>query len=138
MTLSELLGELSGVAPLLEGAVGASEVVVAIAWATVDLERTREQAGITVDETRHDEILGGVASIVTGGSVSVVVIEPDTEGRAAAFLARHGEGVCAVYVEKLNVDGSQRLTALGRNGRLRPIHERWGPFVIELRAADRA
>jgi len=35
---------------------------------------------------------------VAAASPLLVVLEPDTEGRLAASLARHGEGVAAIYV----------------------------------------
>ena len=59
-----------------------------------------------------------------------LVLEPDTEARLAAALARHGEGLCVAYVEGTGPGGMVRPTALGVPGRLRPHARPWGPFVI--------
>jgi hypothetical protein len=103
--------------PALRGAT-----LEAIGWATVELER----AGIELSEALpagaewrpgpRDEHLGartwvGASVALPAGAGSelsaasgaaavptVVLLEPDTEGRLAAFLARHGEGVAAVYI----------------------------------------
>lgn len=39
-----------------------------------------------------------MAALGIAPRVALVVLEPDTEGRLAAFLARHGEGVGVAYV----------------------------------------
>jgi len=55
---------------------------------------------------------------------TLLLMEPDTEGRLAAFLARHGEGLAAVYLAGSGLavaragSGRPGLTALGRSGRL--------------------
>ena len=88
--------------PVLEGAT-----LVAIGWATVEIERGEKEleaavgaGGSWVDAPR-DALLGARAAIYRLGEVVgplLVLLEPDTEGRLAASLARHGEGVAAVYV----------------------------------------
>ena len=52
----------------------------------------------------------------------LVVLEPDTEGRLAATLARHDEGLAVVYLG----------TGPYRAGRLRSDGRLWGPHVIAL------
>ncbi len=89
-------------APDLEGAR-----LVGIGWATVDIERAQAELGAAISddgswvEAPRDALLGARSAVsrpgVPGGPVAVV-LEPDTEGRLAAFLARHGEGIGAVYV----------------------------------------
>lgn len=132
------------------------ERLVAIAWATVDLARTLEgleaSSGVASSEVAaRDVVLGGRASVLGRAGPAIVVIEPDSEGRIAAYLARHGEGIGAVYVAVAARDGRPDVarrpsdrsvhaavgpTALGVDGRLRAPAGRWGPFVIELDAAD--
>jgi len=68
-------------------------------WATVDLDRAEEEVGkaVTVDlrfaDADRSRLLGGRCrrALMPGGEW-IVLLEPDTEGRLAAFLARHGEG----------------------------------------------
>ena len=88
---------------------------VAVIWATVDLERVVHDLGL--ESTRaaaavDDPLLGGRALLLTepvpeaagavvgglAGSSRIVLAEPSTEGRLAAFLARHGEGPAGRYV----------------------------------------
>jgi hypothetical protein len=80
--------------------------IVALGWATVDLDAVR--ARIEADSApgifataRRDEHLGGRTAIHRPGSASgepiEVLLEPDTEGRLAASLARHGEGFTAIW-----------------------------------------
>gem|GEM_PF-1728176 len=81
--------------------------VVAVGWATVDLDRavselTRDlglPAG-SFTEAVESEALGArgrLAPAATDGEMAVVILEPSTEGRLAAFLARHGEGPAATW-----------------------------------------
>ncbi len=82
---------------------------LAIGWATVELDRaTRELAralGIRGDQAfraaPRSVALGGACRIAPGvlpDGGSLVVIEPDTEGRLAGSLARLGEGPVAVWI----------------------------------------
>lgn len=81
---------------------------LAVGWATVELDRAEREVA---------ESLGGgvrfrpaVGSLLLGASCRVavprvrsepwvVLLEPSTEGRVAASLARHGEGWLAVWFE---------------------------------------
>jgi hypothetical protein len=82
----------------------------AIGWATVELDRAERELGYAlglppaeaarwVPGTR-EVALGAAARIGPrlGEGPLLILLEPDTEGRLAATLARHGEGVAAVYV----------------------------------------
>ena len=130
-----------------------------IGWATVELERAAEdltaafvQAGMPepawIPAQRHD-LLGASAWVSrewwpTWGAEeppAIVLLEPDTEGRLAATLARFGEGVGAVYVAPLPHEPPNRVDAarLGRPaagplgaGRLVLARPAWGPNVIVL------
>jgi hypothetical protein len=68
---------------------------------------------------------GRVAPAAIDGETAVVILEPSTEGRLAAFLARHGEGPAAiwfladggaigeVWVDRLGPFGPERLAPGG-------------------------
>ena len=88
--------------PALEGAT-----LVAIGWATVEIERAKRELEAAIgdggswSEAPRDALLGARAAMYRSSAAErtlVVVLEPDTEGRLAASLARHGEGVGAAYV----------------------------------------
>jgi hypothetical protein len=102
--------------------------LTAILWATVELERAERELGVALavplrsEAAARDPDLGAtVQSSRPFGpppEPSLLLVEPDTEGRLAALLARHGEGVLAVDVE---VDGRIRRLEVtsGRGGRPR-------------------
>ncbi len=129
---------MTGLASLVRGLAAIrgsrSPRLVAVGWATVDLERTLDGLGVSHRPSIVDEpLLGARGSRVDAGPVAVIVLEPSTEGRLAAALARRGEGICALYVEAAEVPGpADRGTALGLPGRLLPHDHPWGPFVIEV------
>ena len=76
-------------------------------WATVDLDRAVREldaAGASRDgfePADRSEALGARCLLgrAAGGQRWIVVLEPDTEGRTAAFLARNGEGWAATWLE---------------------------------------
>lgn len=80
--------------------------VVAIGWATVDSGRAErefsEALGVRLDVAPGARLrgLGARASsahpFVDGPEL--LFLEPDREGRLAAFLARHGEGIAMIVV----------------------------------------
>jgi hypothetical protein len=89
------------VAPELAG-----HPIVALGWATVDLDAVRRRieadAGFgAFDLAPRDEHLGARSAVHRPGPASgepiEVLLEPDTEGRLAASLARHGEGFAAIW-----------------------------------------
>ena len=108
---------------------------MAVGWATVDLERavselTRDLAlpADSFTEAVDSVTLGArgrVAPAAIDGETAVVILEPSTEGRLAAFLARHGEGPAAiwfladggaigeVWVDRLGPFGPERLAPGG-------------------------
>lgn len=121
-----------------------------IGWATVELERGAEELFEALKEAgmpepnwapaSRDAVLGGSAWVAGGddGRPAIVLLEPDTEGRLAATLARFGEGVAAVYLEATG-DGVVEPARVGRSsagplGRSRIILARpaWGPHVIVM------
>jgi hypothetical protein len=75
--------------------------VIALGWATVDTERAIAEHGeLGPFERAADEtILGGTCAV--GGQAAAVrftILEPNTEGRLAATLARHDEGPAVLWV----------------------------------------
>jgi len=81
---------------------------IAVGWATVELDRAaRELAGVLVDGT---DLVDGPASLILGArtrlgrtraddgrEIWLAILEPETEGRLAATLARTGEGWAATW-----------------------------------------
>jgi hypothetical protein len=91
--------------PALKGAT-----IVAIGWATIEIERAERELEAAIGDggpwaaAPRDALLGARAAVyrpIAVGHPLVVVLEADTEGRLAASLARHGEGVAATYVTAL-------------------------------------
>lgn len=109
---------------------------VAIGWATVDLDRAVEQlvpilpAGAVFRGADRSIALGAacrVADKVPHDWPVIVLLEPDTEGRLAATLARSGEGWAA---EWSRAAGSSRVAASPvRSGPLGPERLRLGDPV---------
>jgi hypothetical protein len=88
---------------------------IAVGWATVELERAvAELADRLVPGTAFrpapDSVLLGARCLVgdladpVDGATRMVLLEPATEGRLAATLARHDEGWCASWVEATDAD----------------------------------
>lgn len=138
--------------------------IVGIGWATVELERAAEElsaafvrAGMPQPAwvpAPRDDLLGATAWVShewwpTWGNddpPAVVLLEPDTEGRLAATLARHGQGVGAIYVRARPSDPPTRIdpVRIGRplpgplgRGRLVLARPTWGPHVVVLDRAPR-
>ena len=128
-----------------------------IGWATVELERGAEELAaafrrIGLPEPRwspgqRDELLGSTAWVSREAwpaegmdqAPALVLLEPDTEGRLAATLARFDEGVAAAYLAPQGGASTVDPARLGRssagplgNGRLVLARPAWGPNVIVL------
>jgi hypothetical protein len=81
---------------------------IARGWATVDLDRARVELSefLRVDaafEPVARSVALGARCARAGAAATdegdwIVLLEPDTEGRIAASLARHGEGWAATWV----------------------------------------
>ena len=128
-----------------------------IGWATVELERAAEDLGAAFKgqgalEPRwmpgaRDDLLGATTWIsrenwdraAADPPPALVLLEPDTEGRLAATLARFGEGVGAVYLCRRS--GAEQVDG-GRLGRPAPgplgparlvlAQPAWGPSLLVL------
>lgn len=111
---------------------------IAIGWATVELDRAAAELaaafGLEDDEFEpapRSVALGCVCRIATGAlpdGVSLALLEPDTEGRLAASLARLGEGPAVVW---LRVEGSMTAADTLRTAAFPVSAERDGPLGPE-------
>ena len=100
--------------PALDGAP-----LIAIVWATVELDRAERELGailgapLDAGEAPRDPGLGATVRLARpfgqAPEPALLLVEPDTEGRLAALLARHGEGVVGVEVD---VGGATRRLEL--------------------------
>ena len=118
--------------------------VVGVGWATVELDRAATELHSTgrweVGPAEPDTLLGATALIgrAAGGGPLAILLEPFTEGRLAAFLARHGEAPVALYLAPREgglAAAVRRLTAagIGTRGGDGPL----GPAALVIgRAAD--
>ena len=119
----------------LSAEIGADRLglaAIALGWATVDRERSAvELAAYGPFEPAADEVILGARCLVgqpaTGG-IRLAIVEPNTEGRLAATLARHDEGPAVLWVtgapppdihlstKALGPFGAERLVLGGRLG----------------------
>jgi hypothetical protein len=75
-------------------------------WATVELERAaieladRLRPGAAFEPTARSPLLGArcLRGVAVGDGEWIVLLEPDTEGRLAAYLARNGEGWAVTWL----------------------------------------
>ncbi len=121
VALAAIAGEEGGLTPL------------ALGWATVDLERAAAAfielfgpADDAPEAMADDELLGATCLRLATGRAdlpTIILLEPNTEGRLAASLARNGEGPTAAWIL-----GDDRALA-----RSRPAA---GPFGSEVLLLD--
>jgi hypothetical protein len=105
--------------------------LVGVGWATVELDRAvPEFAPVQFGAAMPDGSLGARARVGRVGAGSLVLLEPSTEGRLAAALARFGEGVTAIYVAAA-AGGFEQLAA-----RLRGPGS--GPGSLRVRSVGRS
>jgi hypothetical protein len=128
-----------------------------IGWATVELERAAEELTTSfrragMPEPRwspgvRDDLLGSTSWVShepwpaegLERPPAIVLLEPDTEGRLAATLARFDEGVAAAYLAPEPGVSRVDATRLGRpaagplgSSRLVLARPAWGPNVVVL------
>ncbi len=115
--------------------------VVAVGWATVDLDRAwvelapRTPTAPAVGAVVRDELLGARGRILgtSAGGVRSILLEPATEGRLAASLAHRGEGPAVLYVAPTVGDLSAAVDRLTHGGsRVRAGRTALGPGVVVL------
>lgn len=83
--------------------------LIAIVWATVELDRAERELGailgapLAAHAAPRDDALGAAVRIARpfgpDPEPALLLVEPDTEGRLAGLLARHGEGIVAVELD---------------------------------------
>ena len=88
-------------------AAGRERRVIGVGWATVDLDRAATELARDLGIVPEDFVgapesaaLGArcrIAPGALGGDVTLVLLEPSTEGRLAGHLARHDEGPAVVW-----------------------------------------
>jgi hypothetical protein len=123
-------------------------------WATVELDRAGSSFGVVAEATgstkpgrddspvaARDDLLGATVRLIrTPIERDIVLLEPYTEGRLAAALARFGEGFTVLYLivgpdaPARVIEAGLVLTTAG-TGPFGPEYlllagPRWGPFVI--------
>lgn len=112
--------------------------LAALGWATVDAERLAATLAKPLgDEAHEDPALGAMGYGIASAALPLVLLEPASEGRIAAALARLGEGPVALYLDGLTVDAAGDATppgrtGVGRTGRLIRPARPWGPFIVAL------
>ena len=122
-----------------------------LGWATVELDRAEGEldpwlgprpVGPGTDGSgagAPDEHLGAFVRLREGAGLPgawTVLLEPSTEGRAAASLARDGEGPCALYLcPVVGLDAWQEA-AVGRG--ISASARREGPFGEQVLLAGAA
>jgi hypothetical protein len=117
--------------------------MIAVGWATVELDRAALELATGLDLTPEafepaprSAVLGCACRVAAGilaHGVSIVLLEPDTEGRLAAWLARVGEGPAAVWLE---ADSPAAAVDELRAARIDTSAERRGPFGPESLILD--
>ena len=81
-----------------EGPVDVALDLLAVGWGTVDLDRAAAEFPMAAFEpAAADPLIGAYARRSTGDG-RLVLLEPNTEGRLSATLARWGEGPVALYL----------------------------------------
>jgi ribosomal protein S18 acetylase RimI-like enzyme len=121
---------------MVEAVGGPTLFAVAEIWATVDLDRAVAEFGGTLEALADDQLLGAKVGLVRRAvGWPVAVLEPTTEGRLAATLARVGEGPAGWYAfdpEGLDARAA-RARAVGRSIKGAPS----GPFGAAVLVRDR-
>ena len=100
---------------------------LAVGWATVEHERAARELshliapGATFEVAPSSVVLGAsclVGPAADGPGLRIVLLEPDTEGRLAAALARSGEGWVATWDLDPGADYLRRQSSVARPGPL--------------------
>lgn len=78
---------------------GSEPRVLAVIWATVDVDRVLAGIGLTAEALPNDTLLGAAVRLARPlDGEPIALLEPTTEGRIAATLAQMGEGAAGQYV----------------------------------------
>jgi len=106
---------------------GVEPELLAVIWATVDVERAVAGIGLPAADLPDDQLLGALVRLVRPpDSEPIALLEPRTEGRIAATLARSGEGPAGRYV--VAAEGLASVAARAAASGVALSHEEDGPF----------
>lgn len=115
------------------GPTAPAVVLVGVGWATVEADRAERELelwlGPRAGDEGEDPQLGARTRLHGGAGLPgpwMVILEPATEGRAAASLARDGEGPCALWLRP--VAGLEAGIARVRATGTAVTRRRDGPF----------
>jgi hypothetical protein len=112
---------------------------LAVGWATVDLDRAFAEFGGPAGavDVADDQLLGARGRLLADRPPEppIVLLEPSTEGRLAASLARHGEGPVALYL-RVPARTLARLTVVAPASGLHLSRSTPGPFGAALLVLD--
>lgn len=103
---------------------------VGVGLATVDTERFASQLGWRMIRAAPDLVLGARATLALDAGIEgvhLLILEPVTEGRVAASLARWGEGPVALYLRPGAGLAAARERVLAGGGQATPTASD-GPF----------
>lgn len=126
---------------VVPGQIGPADHIVAVAWATRDLDRAMAVASLPLERVTRDRLLDANVAAVRYGPAQLLLEQPDGDGRLAAYLSRYGEGVAAFYLQRPRFLPPSRAserpprpvrTPFGRKGWLLTHEWPWGPFVVAL------
>ncbi len=111
--------------------------VLAVIWATVDLDRVVAGIGLPAEALADDKLLGAAVRLVhPPGAEPIAFLEPTTEGRLARTLAQKGEGPAGHYA--LATDGLSNVVARAAAagiGMKRAADGPFGPSALVLGGA---
>jgi hypothetical protein len=106
---------------------GSHVEVVAVVWATVDLDRVVAEMGLPAEALPEENLLGAAVRLVRPpGADPIALLEPTTEGRLAATLAKSGEGPAGYYVRA--TDGLSSVIARATAKGIGVTRANDGPF----------
>ena len=106
---------------------GTDPHVIAVIWATVDIDRVVAGIGLPAVELPDDPLFGAFVRLVRPPDADpIALLEPRTEGRIAETLARAGEGPVGRYV--VAVDGLARVADRAAAAGLALSRIEEGPF----------
>ena len=129
---------------IVPGQTGPTDRVVALSWATYDLDGTMASVPLPFKRVARDRILAGAVASCRYGPVQLLVEQPEGEGPLSAYLSHNAEGVAALYLDRPRFLPPSRAsgrsprpvhTPFGRRGWLLAHEWPWGPFVIALEEA---
>jgi len=118
---------------------------IALGWATVDLDRAEHGFraalpgfAVASEHVPDDILLGARCRLIRSDNlgVQILLLEPFTEGRLAASLARHGEGPSAIWLSQDPARASVAIVAAASVPSAQRSSAAQGPFGTEVLLRD--